>query len=102
MIQAAINAFGVPDLRRKLLFTLGLLVVFRIEAHVPVPNVNHAALTSVLNSNNLLQMLNIFSGGSLQSFSIVGAGSISVHHGLHRDAASRPDHSQARGVVTRR
>jgi preprotein translocase subunit SecY len=74
VIQAAINAFGVPDLRRKLLFTLGLLVVFRIEAHVPVPNVNHAALTNVLNGNNLLQMLNIFSGGSLQSFSIVALG----------------------------
>jgi preprotein translocase subunit SecY len=74
VIQAAINAFGVPDLRRKLIFTLGLLVIFRLEAHVPVPNVNHAALTQVLNGNNLLQMLNIFSGGSLQSFSIAALG----------------------------
>jgi preprotein translocase subunit SecY len=74
MIQAALNAFSVPDLRRKLLFTLGLLVAFRIEAHIPVPNVNHAALNSVLNQNNLLQMLNIFSGGSLQTFSIVAMG----------------------------
>ncbi|MGH2447871.1 MAG: preprotein translocase subunit SecY [Chloroflexota bacterium] len=74
MIQAALRAFSVPDLRRKLLFTLGLLVAFRVAAHVPIPNVNHAALTSVLNSNNLLQMLNIFSGGSLQTFSIVALG----------------------------
>ncbi|MGH2443339.1 MAG: preprotein translocase subunit SecY [Chloroflexota bacterium] len=74
MIQAAFNAFKLPDLRRKLLFTLGLLVIFRIEAHVPVPNVNHAALSSVLNHNNLLQMLNIFSGGSLQTFSIAALG----------------------------
>jgi preprotein translocase subunit SecY len=74
VVQAALNAFAVPDLRRKLLMTLGLLVAFRIEAHVPVPNVNHAALTSVLNSNNLLQMLNLFSGGSLQTFSIVAMG----------------------------
>jgi preprotein translocase subunit SecY len=74
VIKAAINAFGIPDLRRKLLFTLGLLVVFRIAAHVPVPNVNHAALSNVLNHNNLLQMLNIFSGGSLQTFSIVAMG----------------------------
>ncbi|MDQ2743159.1 MAG: preprotein translocase subunit SecY [Chloroflexota bacterium] len=74
MLQAAVNAFSVPDLRRKLLFTLGLLVAFRITAHVPVPNVNHAALTNVLNHNNLLQMLNIFSGGSLQTFSIVALG----------------------------
>jgi preprotein translocase subunit SecY len=74
MLRAALNAFNVPDLRRKLLFTLGLLVAFRILAHVPVPGVNHSALTSVLNSNNLLQMLNIFSGGSLQTFSIVAMG----------------------------
>ncbi len=74
MIQAAFNAFRIPDLRRKLVFTLGLLVVFRIAAHVPVPNVNHGALTTVLNHNNLLQMLNIFSGGSLQNFSIVALG----------------------------
>src|SRR5947209_12851747 len=74
MLQAALNAFSVPDLRRKLLFTLGLLFAFRVAAHVPVPNVNHAALSSVLGQNNLLQMLNIFSGGSLQTFSIVAMG----------------------------
>src|SRR5947209_14012506 len=50
------------------------MVVFRIAAHVPVPNVNKAALTTVLNGNNLLQLLNIFSGGSLQNFSIVALG----------------------------
>jgi preprotein translocase subunit SecY len=74
VLRAALNAFNVPDLRRKIMFTLGLLVVFRIAAHVPVPNVDHTALTSVLNNNNLLQMLNIFSGGSLQNFSIVAMG----------------------------
>jgi preprotein translocase subunit SecY len=74
VLRAALNAFNVPDLRRKILFTLGLLVIFRVAAHVPVPNVDHTALTAVLNSNNLLQMLNIFSGGSLQNFSIVAMG----------------------------
>ncbi|MBV9278572.1 MAG: preprotein translocase subunit SecY [Chloroflexi bacterium] len=74
MLRAALNAFNVPDLRRKLLFTLGLLIAFRLAAHVPVPGVNRAALSSVLNQNNLLQMLNIFSGGSLQTFSIVAMG----------------------------
>ncbi len=74
MLQAALNAFRIPDLRRKIMFTLGLLVVFRIEAHIPVPNVDHAALASVINGQSLLQLLNIFSGGSLQSFSIVAMG----------------------------
>jgi preprotein translocase subunit SecY len=74
VIQAAFNAFRVPDLRRKLIFTVGLLVAFRIAAHVPVPGVNKSALASALNGSNLLQMLNIFSGGSLQNFSIVALG----------------------------
>ncbi len=74
MVQAALNAFRIPDLRRKLLFTIALLVVFRIEAHVPVPNVNRTALSTVINHQSLLQLLNIFSGGSLQTFSIVALG----------------------------
>src|SRR5579872_6132757 len=74
MVQAVLNAFKIPDLRRKLLFTLGLLVVFRLEAQVPVPNVNRTLLHSVLNGSGLLQLLNLFSGGGLQQFSIVALG----------------------------
>jgi len=43
LLQAAIDAFGQPDLRQKLLFTLGMLIVFRFVAHVPLPNVNRTA-----------------------------------------------------------
>ena len=74
MLRAALNAFNIPDLRRKLLFTLGLLIAFRLAAHVPVPGVQSDALKSVLNQNNLLQMLNLFSGGSLQTFSVMALG----------------------------
>jgi preprotein translocase subunit SecY len=73
-LSNALRAFQIPDLRRKILFTLGLMVAFRIAAHVPVPDVNRAALSGVLNNNSLLQLLNIFSGGSLQNFSIVALG----------------------------
>lgn len=74
MVQAALNAFKIPDLRRKILFTLGLLVVFRLEAQIPVPNVNRTILHTVLNGSGLLQLLNLFSGGGLQQFSIVALG----------------------------
>jgi len=74
MVQAVLNAFKIPDLRRKLLFTLGLLVVFRLEAQVPVPGVDHQALAQVLSGSGLLQLLNLFSGGGLQTFSIVALG----------------------------
>jgi preprotein translocase subunit SecY len=73
-LSNALRAFQIPDLRRKILFTLGLMVAFRIAAHVPVPDVNKAALSGVLSNNSLLQLLNIFSGGSLQNFSIVALG----------------------------
>jgi preprotein translocase subunit SecY len=74
MVQAALNAFRIPDLRRKILFTLGLLLIFRVEAHIPVPNVNHAALKQVINNQTILSLLNILSGGSLQQFSVVALG----------------------------
>ena len=74
MVQAALNAFRIPDLRKKILFTLALLIVFRVAAHVPVPGVNHNALASVIKNQGILQLLNILSGGSLQSFSIVALG----------------------------
>ena len=44
LIQALMDAFLLPDLRRRLLFTLGMLVVFRFMAHVPLPGVDLAAL----------------------------------------------------------
>ena len=48
MVQAVRNAFALPDLRRKLLITLGVLVVYRMAAHVPVPGVDADAIANVL------------------------------------------------------
>ena len=73
-IQALLNAFKIPDLRQKLLYTLGLLVVFRFIAHVPVPGVNLAALERLFTDNQFIGFLNLFSGGALASFSIAAMG----------------------------
>lgn len=73
-IQALIDAFSLPDLRQKLLFTLGILVIFRFVAHIPVPGVNTAALSEYFNGSPLLGMLNLFSGGAMKNFSIVAMG----------------------------
>ncbi|HVE52639.1 MAG TPA: preprotein translocase subunit SecY [Ramlibacter sp.] len=73
-IQALLNAFKIPDLRQKLLYTLGLLVVFRFIAHVPVPGVNLAALENLFEQNQFIGFLNLFSGGALASFSIAAMG----------------------------
>ncbi len=74
LLQAMVDAFRQEDVRRKLLFTLAMLVVFRFVAHVPVPNVNKAQLEAAFNGNSLLDFLSIFSGGALQNLSIAALG----------------------------
>ena len=61
MLQAVRNAFKLPDLRRRLLITLLILVVYRLAAHVPVPNVDPVALRQVFEANQLLGLLDMFS-----------------------------------------
>jgi preprotein translocase subunit SecY len=74
VFDALINAFRAPDIRRRLLFVLGMLVVFRFLAHVPVPGVNPTKLADFLNQNQFLQLLDLFSGGGLSTFSVVAMG----------------------------
>lgn len=74
MLQAARNAFNLPDLRRKLIFTLLILAVYRLAAHVPLPNVDPVALKRVFESNQLLGFLDMFSGGAMSSFSVMALG----------------------------
>jgi preprotein translocase subunit SecY len=74
MLGALLSAFKIPDLRRKLLFTAALLVVFRFVSHVPVPGVNVGTLRSVFETNQLVGMLDLFSGGAMASFSIAAMG----------------------------
>ena len=74
LIQALVDAFSLPDLRRRLLFTLGMLVVFRFIAHVPLPGVDLEALRELFERNQLLGMLDLFSGGAMKNFSVVAMG----------------------------
>ena len=74
LLNALVSAFKIPDLRQKLLFTAAMLVIFRFVSHVPVPGVNREALRDVFNSNQLVGMLDLFSGGAMASFSIAAMG----------------------------
>jgi preprotein translocase subunit SecY len=73
-IRNVLNAFKLPDLRRKILFTLSMLVVYRLAAHIPVPGVNAEALSQMFQTNQLLGLLDMFSGGAMSSFSVVAVG----------------------------
>lgn len=74
MFQAVINAFKIPDLRRKILYTLAMLVIFRMIASVPIPGVDRTGLREFIETNQLLGMLNLFSGGGLNNFSVAALG----------------------------
>ncbi|MDD5287671.1 MAG: preprotein translocase subunit SecY [Dehalococcoidales bacterium] len=74
LIQAMIDAFRLPDLRRRILLTLGMLIAFRFIAHIPLPGVNPEALKELFSSNAMLGMLDMFSGGALRNFSVAAMG----------------------------
>src|SRR5438270_862383 len=74
MFAALLEAFKTPDLRNKILFTLGMLVVFRFLAHVPLPGVDQTQLQNVLQGSQLLNLLDLFSGGGLARLSVVALG----------------------------
>lgn len=74
LIQALLDAFSLPDLRRRLLFTLSMLVIFRFVAHVPLPGVDLDALHELFDKNQLLGMLDLFSGGAMRNFSVAAMG----------------------------
>jgi preprotein translocase subunit SecY len=74
VFDALVNSFRAPDIRRRILFVLGMLVLVRGLAHVPVPGVDHNALQQVLSQQQFLQLLDLFSGGGLSTFSVIALG----------------------------
>ncbi|NTV41058.1 MAG: preprotein translocase subunit SecY [Candidatus Moranbacteria bacterium] len=74
MLDKIIQIFKIKELRNKILFILGILIVFRIAANIPLPGVNISQLSKLFEGNELLGMLNVFSGGGLTNISIVMLG----------------------------
>jgi len=74
LLQAMLDAFSLPDLRRRIIFTLGVLVVFRFIAHIPLPGVDPDALANLFQRNAMLGMLDMFSGGAMRYFSMAAMG----------------------------
>jgi preprotein translocase subunit SecY len=77
MFEALANAFRIPDLRKKILFTLAIIALYRVGAHIPVPGVTRAmidALTKAAQTTSALGLLNLFAGGAMQNFAIFALG----------------------------
>ena len=75
MFQSLSNSLKIPELRNRILFTLGMIIVFRIGTHIPTPGVDGATLMKALpTSSEVFSFLNMFSGGALRRFSIFALG----------------------------
>jgi preprotein translocase subunit SecY len=74
VFESLLNAFRAPDIRRRILFVAGILIIFRFLAHVPVPGVDKTQLAHFFEGNALFGLLDLFSGGGLSSFSVIGLG----------------------------
>ncbi len=73
-LESLYNAFRLPELRNKILFTAFLLVIFRVFANISIPQANLTALQNLFNNSALLGLLDLFSGGGLSKFSVVAMG----------------------------
>jgi preprotein translocase subunit SecY len=77
MLSTILSAFQVKDIRKKLLFTGGMLIIYRLGAHLPVPGVNLKAVDAIQKSfggTNILGLLNLFSGGGLSRIALFALG----------------------------
>jgi len=74
MSNKLVQIWKAKDLRKNILFVLAMLVIFRLIAHIPIPGVDATALKNLFASNQILGLLNLFSGGGMETFSVVMMG----------------------------
>lgn len=74
MFEGLANIFKASDLRTKILYTLGLIFVFRLGAHIPVPGVNAEKFAELVSSGAIFGFFDVISGGALKNFSIFAMG----------------------------
>ena len=74
MLEKIVQIFKIKDLRKKIFYVLMMLVVFRLAAHIPVPGVDITTLRKFFESNQILGLLNMFTGGAMDNFSVVALG----------------------------
>jgi len=74
VINSFRDAFRLPDLKRRILFTLGMLFIFRLGAHIPTPGIDADAMSQLFQQGGVLGFLDMFAGGALRRFSLFALG----------------------------
>ena len=74
MLEKMKNAWRIPELRKKIVYTLGMLLVYRLLSCIPVPGIDVAAVAAAVESFSILDFMNMMTGGSFQSMTIMAMG----------------------------
>ena len=76
MVEKFLNIFRIPDLRKRILFTLALLAVYRVGGHIPIPGINSQMFSQFIEQNRgtLLGFVDLFSGGQFRRMTIFALG----------------------------
>lgn len=76
MLKSLFNVFKVPELKKKILFTLGIFIVYRLGSHIPTPGINTSALGEFFatQGNTIFSMIDLFVGGNLSKATIFALG----------------------------
>ena len=105
MLSAFMQAFKTPDLRAKLLFTLGIMALFRLGSVLPTPGVDLANVKQCIGESQqqggpgLLGLIDIFSGGALLQLSVFALGIMPLHHRVDHHPAPARRHPPIRGAL---
>ena len=95
MISTLRNAWRIPELRKKIIFTLLMLLVFRLGSSIPVPYMNKAIIRIYLKKSRggILEFLDLMGGGTFSSFSVFATKHISIYYSINRNTAINHSHS---------
>jgi preprotein translocase subunit SecY len=76
MLQSFKNMWNIPELRRRILYTFGMLAVYRVGGHIPTPGIDNAALLKLFEQQqgSILGFVDLFSGGNFRRFTIFALG----------------------------
>ena len=74
MLEKMKSAWRIPELRKKIIYTFGMLLVYRLLCVIPVPGINVSAVASAVKDYSILDFMNMMTGGSFQNMSIMAMG----------------------------
>ena len=96
MLKTIKNAFKTPEIRKKILYTLLLLVIFRLGCYITIPGVDIVTLESSMDaySNSVTGMINMISGGAFSRLSIFAMFYNAIHYSINSNSITRNDYTQ--------